>query len=287
MDHTIRDALQWGRIRLQEAGINEPLSEARLLLGHACGLSREEMVASPEKVLSPSQTRVYGELLGRRSLGEPFAKIIGFKEFWGLRFHVTQDTLDPRPDSEALVEGVLAHFNSQKVGRQTPVKILDLGTGSGCLLLSLLHEYPEAMGIGVDKSFQALKVARENAIALGLEGRASFMVGDWGQALGAAFDLVVCNPPYIAAHEWQTLSLETRHDPKEALIGGPTGLEPYGRVLKDVPGLLSSNGLAAFEIGYDQEKAICRLAKQNGMNVLTKKEDLSGRVRVVLMTAKT
>ena len=182
--------MQNGAALLRAAGIDNPRLDARLLLAHALGVSPAELIRDSHL---PADPATYDRLLARRAAHEPLAYILGHREFWSLRFAVSPATLIPRPESETLIEAALAAF----ADRRPPGRILDLGTGTGCLLLSALHEFPGAFGVGVDRSAAAARLAAANAAALGLADRAAFLCGDWAAALAARFDLVLCNPPYI------------------------------------------------------------------------------------------
>jgi release factor glutamine methyltransferase len=207
------------------------------------------------------------------------AQILGQREFWSLPFRVTPDTLDPRPDSEALVQAVL----SRVADRQAELRLVDFGTGTGCLLLSLLHELPNASGIGVDLSPAALAVARHNARALGLAGRARFLEADWDASLAGSFDIVVSNPPYIASEEIAALQPEvSRFEPRLALDGGPDGLTAYRRLLPAAARLLRAGGLAAFEIGFGQADSVTAIGRAAALRHLATELDLGSVPRVVL-----
>jgi release factor glutamine methyltransferase len=211
------------------------------------------------------------------------ARIIGAWEFWGLPFALGPDTLVPRPDTESVVEAALRLFPE----RDRPLRLIDLGTGSGCILVALLHERANAFGIGLDRAQGALAVARRNAEANGVGDRAAFLCGSWLEALTGPFDLIVSNPPYIAASVIATLQPEVRlHDPRAALDGGEEGLDAYRAILSGVaqrPGLLSAGGALVLEIGYDQAPALTRLAQTAGFAEAQVGRDLAGNDRVVTL----
>jgi release factor glutamine methyltransferase len=214
----------------------------------------------------------------RRLAGEPVSRIVGIREFYGRPFHIDASTLDPRPDTETLIEAALS-----LVDREKPVKLLDLGTGSGCILVTLLAELPRATGIGVDRSLAALSIARANAEALGVAGRARFVAGDWLGSVEDTFDLVVVNPPYLSAAEMAELSPEVgAHDPEEALDGGPDGLSAYRSIAPCLGAVLRPRGIALFEIGHTQAEAVSRLLAEAGLRLEGGPwRDLAGRPRVV------
>jgi len=222
--------------------------DARLLLCLAVGISHEKLVADGDVIATESEAAQFNALIKRRAAGEPISRILGTREFWGLEFQLGPETLIPRPDSEAIVSKVLDLVKD----RQAPLRILDLGTGSGCLLLALIYEFPTATGIGIDVSEAALGVATRNADHLGLAARVDFQQGHWGQDLTQEFDIVVSNPPYIPTAEVGQLSVEVRDfDPARALDGGEDGMVCYRDILKQLPDLLCQHGIAAFETSPD------------------------------------
>jgi release factor glutamine methyltransferase len=266
--------------RLREAKIATPELDARLLLCHAAGLSHEAYVAGINDALAPDAAARFEAHVKRRLEGEPVSRIIGVREFYGRPFRIDQSTLDPRPDTETLVEAALA-----LVDRETPLNILDLGTGSGCILLTLLAELALATGLGVDKSPAAVDIARRNAQILGVGDRAGFVAGDWLETVKETFDLVVANPPYLTAADLAALSPEVRdHDPKAALDGGPDGLSAYRRIVPSLGKALRPGGFALFEVGPDQAQAVLRLLAEAGLDAGEGQNlwrDLAGRPRVV------
>ena len=248
---TIGECLTGGAARLAAAGVPSPKREARLLLAHALGIETAVVIGYPEWPVA--QDAAYRALIERRAAREPLSHLTGRREFWSLDFTVTPDTLDPRPDSETVVEAALEKFPD----RAAPVSILDLGAGTGCLLLALLHELPKASGVGVDIQPEAVAVARDNAERLGLGSRARFVVGNWGESLTGAFDLIVGNPPYIPTGDIAGLQREVaRYEPRRALDGGPDGLDCYRALAGDVARLLATRGTAILEFGrkYSTEK---------------------------------
>ncbi len=267
---------------LAAAGVAEPRREARLVVALALEVEPGVVLGYPERVLDPGAAARLEALVARRQAREPYSRLCGRRPFWTLDLELAPETLDPRPDSETLVEAVLAAVPD----RQAPLRLLDLGTGTGCLLLALLLELPNATGIGVDILGGAAAVARRNAAAHGLERRAFFFVGDWAQAMRAeAADVVVANPPYICSDEIDRLAPEVaRHEPRRALDGGSDGLGAYRVLAWQLPGLLRSGGLAAVELGAGQRQPVARLMHAAGLAIQTVRCDLSGVERVLLMT---
>ena len=279
MTETIGALLGEAAVRLKAAGIEAPLREARLLLGHAAALPQSTLIGWPERAVDAESAGRFETLLARRLAHEPVSRILGRREFWSLDFAVTADTLDPRPDTETLVEAVLA----QLPDRRAPLRLADFGTGSGCILLALLSELPNAWGIGLDRSESAAGIAKANAAVLGLAQRAAFAVGDWGAALTGSVDLVVSNPPYIPSATIARLDPEVRHyDPHAALDGGADGLDAYRRLLPDAARLLCPGGIAALEIGVGQAAGVVSLCQEVGLQTLAIRADLAGIERVVL-----
>ena len=267
--------------RLAAAGILEPRREARLLVAAATSLSVAALIADPERALSASEAGRLTELARRRAAREPLSRILGWREFWSLRFTLGSETLDPRPDSETLIEAALEWAGSR---RSEPLRVLDLGTGSGCLLLALLSELPAAQGLGIDASAGAVAVAAANAEALGLAGRARFRTGSWGEGLSERFDIVLCNPPYIPAGEIAGLEPEVaRFDPWLALSGGADGLDSYRALARQLPGLLAPGGRAFIELGTGQAAAAGALCEAGGLAVLACRSDLGDIPRCLVL----
>ncbi len=265
--------------RLAAAGIDGSMREARLLLQAAADIPVALQLAFPEREIDVATIDRLQHLLERRAQREPMAHILGRREFWSLSFKVTADTLDPRPDSETLVEAVL----QQIADRSAPLRLVDFGTGTGCLLLALLHELPNATGLGIDVSPAALQVAADNAKALGLADRTSFRHGDWDEGIAPAFDVVVSNPPYIPSGDIATLQPEVaEHEPRLALDGGADGLAAYRRLAPAAARLLASGGLAAFEIGIGQCDSVIAIGHAAGLRHVATATDLGAVQRCVL-----
>ncbi|WP_018387394.1 peptide chain release factor N(5)-glutamine methyltransferase [Ancylobacter sp. FA202] len=263
-----------------EKGLEAPEREARALLRVGLGLSDLDLVARGEQEVAPVDAARLRALAERRAAGEPLARLTGRREFWSLDFTLAPETLVPRPETETLVEAALALFPD----RRAPLRLLDLGTGSGALLAALLSEFPAAFGIGVDLSPGAARQARENLAALGLAHRSAVMVGHWAQALAGGFDLVVSNPPYIPSTDIAALEREVReHDPLLALDGGPQGLDAYRALARALPGLLVTGGHAVLELGIGQEADVAALLAAAGLRVEGPARcDLAGIARALI-----
>jgi release factor glutamine methyltransferase len=275
---TLVQAWKQAKQQLEAAGIGGPVIDARLLVEAAAAATRVDIVTDPHRPLTAEQQATLEDYLARRSRREPVSHILGRKGFWKIMLQVTPDVLTPRPDTETVVEYVLRDFPET-----APWTVLDLGVGSGAILLSILAERPAAKGLGVDVSEEALAVARENAANLGLAGRTALLRGDWTWGLGdASFDLVVSNPPYIASDVIETLEPEVRdHEPRLALEGGPDGLEAYRVLAPEILRVLKPGGRFAVEIGYDQKDAVETLFRDAGAAGVITLRDLADRDRVV------
>ena len=276
---TLGDLLTDGAVRLAKAGIDGAAREVRLLLQAAAGIPIATQIAFPERTIEIAAAARFDVLLERRARREPMAHILGQREFWSLAFKVTADTLDPRPDSETLVQAVL----DQLPDRSAALRLIDFGTGTGCLLLALLHELPNATGAGVDVSAAALAVATENANALGLAQRTSFHRSDWDDGLASGFDIVLSNPPYIPSEDIAGLQPEiASYEPRLALDGGPDGLDAYRRLGPATARLLVPDGLAAFEIGIGQGESVRRIMAAAGLRHIATARDLAAVERSLL-----
>ncbi len=270
---TVGSALDRVAHRLRDGGVEAPRGEARLLVERALGLSREAVVANPERVLSGPEHRTLEALATRRAGREPMAYLLGEREFWSLPFAVTPATLIPRPDSEVLIEAALEWIGD----RAARIEVLDLGTGGGCLMLALLSELSHAMGVGVDASHSALRVARRNAERLGLADRVRFLCADWGEALVAPFDLILVNPPYVADPEAGRLDPEiSAHEPREALSGGADGLACFRALAPHLARLLAPSGRAFVEVGAGQIAKAGAIFSALGLEAEGTRRDLGG-----------
>jgi release factor glutamine methyltransferase len=286
MPDSVRQAFVETASVLREAGIDTPELDARLLLCHAATLTHESFVARAGEALQPEAAARLEALVRRRASREPISRITGTREFYGRSFLVDESALDPRPDTETLIEAALALID--KTGRwEEPLRLLDLGTGTGCILLTLLDELPKARGLGTDLSPAALRLAEANARRLGVADRASFLASDWLDAIHGEFDLIVSNPPYIASGEIKRLAPEVaHHDPYLALDGGADGLEAYRRIAAGAARLLAPKGAILVEIGASQAPAVAGLLHDGGFLVANDGPsfDLGGRPRVVVAT---
>ena len=280
MTMRVGDALAAAAARLREAGVESARREARYLLAHVMGRPGEWLVAHPEAAVA--EASAFEQRLQRRVAREPLSHIVGQREFWSLPFAVNADVLDPRADSEALVEAALERMPD----RDAEYQILDLGTGSGCLLLALLSERPRAQGLGVDSSPAALAVAARNARSLGFADRASFVPGDWTNGLTGAFDIIVSNPPYIPSASIEGLAPEVaRYEPRAALDGGPDGLQAYRDLAAQLAGRLAANGRVLVEIGAGQSADVCGIFAAFGWVCDASVSDLSGIPRCMVFGA--
>jgi len=264
--------------RLRAAAIGSPRLEARLLLAHALGCRTDDLLRDPHAAVSPEPAARFAALLGGRLEHTPIAYLTGEREFWSLPFLVSPATLIPRPDSETLVEAALAAFPERGVVR----RVLDLGTGTGCLLLAALTEFPDAFGVGMDRIPEAAALAARNAGRLGLSHRAAFVAADWAAPLAGRFDLILCNPPYIPTVEIAGLMPDVAdHEPVSALDGGADGLAAYRVVLGMLPRVLAPGGQAVLELGAGQCEAVTALAFALGLVVAARHADIGGVARAL------
>jgi release factor glutamine methyltransferase len=263
---------------LAAAGVPDPAREARLLLRWAAGLSGAALAAALDGPAAEDEARRFGEAVRRRAARVPLSHITGEREFWGRPFAVGPQVLDPRPETETLV--------AEALRRGPATRVLDLGTGSGCLLVTLLAEWPGAEGLGTDISGAALATARSNAERHRVAARARFVQADWAEGLEGPFELVVSNPPYIAAAEMASLAPEVRdHEPRIALTPGGDGLGAYRRIAAGVGRLMTPGALLMLEVGPAQSMDVAAILADAGLSVLGVIPDLDGRARVVLARA--
>jgi release factor glutamine methyltransferase len=275
---TLVTAWKTAQATLKAAGVDQPSIDARLMLEAAAGASRMDILTDPYRELTADQQATLDDFVAQRARRRPISHILGRKGFWKIMLSVTPDVLTPRPDTEAILDVVLPAFPEHMA-----FSMLDLGVGSGAILLAILAERPAAKGLGIDSSSEALAVARENAANLDLNDRAAFLRGDWTAGLGdAQFDLVVSNPPYIATDEIETLDPEVRdHEPRMALDGGPDGLDAYRVLAPEILRVLKPGGLFAVEIGHTQSAPVEALFREAGAAQLRTTQDLATRDRVV------
>jgi release factor glutamine methyltransferase len=262
---------------LRAAAIENPRLEARLLLAHAMGSTTEALLRDPRAAVPAEAIPRFRVALDQRLRHLPMARILGQAGFWTLELEVGAETLIPRADSETLIEAALE-------AGIAPRRILDLGTGTGCLLLAALAEFPEAWGIGLDLRPEAASLAKHNADRNGLGERARFLAGDWAAAITGRFDLILSNPPYIESGAIGSLMPEVaQHEPSSALDGGPDGLDAYRLILRELPRLLAPGGLAILELGAGQGEAVSALAQAEGLAMRGLKPDLGGIGRALIL----
>jgi release factor glutamine methyltransferase len=277
---TLADALRRATADLGSAGIEGPGNDARLLISTALGLSAAQMLARPERPLRPEEVERFGRLIARRAAREPVSRILGEREFYGRTFGISPATLDPRPDSETLIDATL-ELVAREGWQSRALRILDVGTGSGCLLLTLLAELPSAFGVGSDVSVAALAMARANAVRLGLARSAGWLAGDLVAAVRGPFDILISNPPYIPSLEIAQAEPEVReHDPLVALDGGADGVAFFRR-LSRVVGKIVPDGWIVLETAHNQADAVATLLAAEGLRKISVQRDVAGRRRCV------
>ena len=269
----------------RQGGLDAPELDARIIVGHVLGLDHTALAAQSDRVLAAEEAGAIAALSARRLAREPVARILGRKEFWGLPFKLNAETLLPRPETETVVEAALAALDRENRTSQE-LRIVDLGTGSGALLLALLSELPRACGIGTDISFAALRCARDNAAAFGLSTRASFVACDYGTALRGPVDVLVSNPPYVARADIAGLQPEVRDfDPRAALDGGLDGLDGYRAIAPQARRLLAPGGVLMLELGQGQLGAVTSIFASTGLAPIAPQHDLAGIARALVMRA--
>lgn len=271
------------KTRLEAGNIESPTIDARILLIKACDITRNDIVTDPYREIAPDKEEILNKFVERRLKREPVAHIVGKKAFWSLELNSDARALVPRPETEVIVDFILKFDKENK-----PTRILDLGTGTGAILLALLAERSEWSGIGIDISDEALSLSNENAKIHGLENRAHFQKGNWTQGIEEEFDIVVSNPPYIPSKDIETLDIDVKnYDPILALDGGEDGLEPYRILFEKLPHILKKGGVFAFEFGINQAKSIKEMAqKQKELHEIHILKDLSNIERVIIGTRK-
>ena len=263
------DVLRAAAARLGKVS-DTPRLDAELLMAHAMGISREAMLMGDAGLPADFEA-----LVTRRLMNEPVAYITGARDFWTLTVRVTPDVLIPRPDSETLIEAAVDRF-----GPAGPRTVLDLGTGSGALLLAALSQWPAATGLGIDVSAAAVVVATDNAVSLGMADRAEFRIGEWADGIDEGYDLILCNPPYV--EDGVMLARQVvDYEPASALFAGPDGLDDYRRIAPQLPQVLRAGGIACIEIGSEQRDAVTALLTERGFDV-TCRRDLAGNDRCLV-----
>lgn len=276
----LAETLAQAALTLRLAEVPDAVVEARILCAELLGIDRAQLLTLDRRSIHAEDRARLDTALARRAAGEPIARILGHREFWSLNFDLNAATLVPRPDSETMIDVALTLFPD----RRAPLRILDLGTGSGCLLLALLSEFPNATGIGTDSATDAIKMAAHNATKLGFNDRARFKITNWADGIDETFDLVISNPPYIAHEVIATLDCEVRdHDPVQALDGGIDGLDAYRALAKILPALWRKDSHALFEIGYDQAGSATEVFRAVGFESVQVKRDLSGQPRCLVL----
>lgn len=280
---TYRELYEEGRRILEQAGLPDAALDARFLLEEVCGTNLQTLLVFPEKKVTEEEVNQYRAFIQRRKDREPTAMILGEWDFMGLTFRLNKSTLIPEQDTEVLVETALEELKRRGLG-EAPLRILDLCTGSGCILLSLLHELRNAGGLGTDLSEEALEAARENAVRLGLQERAAFRQGDLWKPVGdERFDLIVSNPPYVPTEVIPTLEPEVRcGEPYAALDGGEDGLVFYRRIMREAAGHLKPSGIIIVESGFDEAPQIAALMQDQKLRGIRTVKDYGGLDRVVL-----
>ena len=274
---TINDAKHFLTAQFRAAGIDSAEIDARLLLMHGTGLTRAELIASVRDALSPDAAALIQGLAARRIKGEPVDNILGYREFYGRRFKVTQDVLSPRPETEMLVEAALEIFKTKPTAN-----MLDLGTGSGAIIISVLAEALNGRGTAIDMSEAALDVARENAKTHKLTNRIEFMRGEWFAPVKDSYDIILSNPPYITQEAMRALAPEVKNfDPPIALSGGEDGLNAYRVIISKAKGFLKPGGTLIFEIGFDQAETVTALLTAAGFSGVSTHKDLAGHDRMI------
>lgn len=280
---TYRELYEEGRRILEQAGLPDAALDARFLLEEVCGTNLQTLLVFPEKKVTEEEANQYRAFVQRRKDREPTAMILGEWDFMGLTFRLNKSTLIPEQDTEVLVETALEELKRRGPG-EAPLRILDLCTGSGCILLSLLHKLRNAGGLGTDLSEEALEAARENAVRLGLQERAAFRQGDLWEPVGdERFDLIVSNPPYVPTEVIPTLEPEVRcGEPYAALDGGEDGLVFYRRIMREAAGHLKPSGIIIVESGFDEAPQIAALMQEQKLRGIRTVKDYGGLDRVVL-----
>lgn len=280
MDHTtIGAAVNELTRHFTDAGLDSPRLDARILVGHATGLEAANLFARTDQALTAAQAAAISAFAARRLAHEPVSRILGHREFWGLDFELSPATLDPRPDTETLVSAALALKDTLPAAP----RVLDLGTGTGCILIAILSEWQGARGVGIDRDPAAVDAARKNAARLGVGPRTDVRVGNWCDGLADTFDLIVSNPPYIGEGEAPDLARDVLDfDPHGALFAGPDGLDAYRALIPAAKARLAPGGRLILEIGVTQEKAVGILLEKAGFVMEAAVPDLSGRVRALV-----
>lgn len=294
-DRTLTEWTKQAQAFMAQAGCNITTREVKMMVRAVTSLTETDYITALETEITPDQATKLADIVKRRINGEPLSRILGEREFWGLNFKVTPDVLDPRPDTETLVEAVLKHTQSKLItarpsafGHGDNLRVLDLGTGTGCIPIALLTEMPNATAIAVDYSYEAAQIARENAVENGVAERFHIIQGDWMSALKPqSFDIITSNPPYIIESDIENLDVEVKnHDPIMALSGGKDGLDDYKKIISYLKAHLKDGASAFLEIGFGQLDDLMRLVDESNLFLCDSKADIAGIPRVVEIRSK-
>ncbi len=276
------ELLKLGQQSLKDRGIKSYALDTRILLATTLNLSQKYFLSNAE--ISNSDQAKFFDLIKARSEGKPISRILSYRSFWDSEFYINSSTLDPRPDSEVLVSSAIELAKSIN---EEQISILELGVGSGCILISILKEVPNSYGVGVDISHDAIKVAQKNSNRLNIENRVKFIVSDWDNALNAKFNLIISNPPYIKSSEIQYLQKEVKdHDPLLALDGGSDGLNCYKLILKNINNYMTSESFLLLEIEGNRSDELKKISKNKPLSLFCTKKDLSGKMRCLIFNKK-
>ncbi|WP_375671257.1 peptide chain release factor N(5)-glutamine methyltransferase [Bartonella sp. CL434QHHD] len=284
--YSFKNVIQQMQEKLRTKGIAEADLDAKILVEWITGINAAERISKPDMHLSSEHIIQIEQALQRRIAGEPVYRIIGAREFYGISFTLSQETLEPRPDTETLIDLVLP-FLQKQVENSRKTTFLDMGTGSGAIAIALLKQIPQSYAVAVDISEDALRTAKKNAKNAEVAHRFTPLLSDWFDSVADRFDFIVSNPPYIPAKDIKKLAKEVRlHDPLRALIGGEDGLNFYRKLAHEAANYLKENGYIAVEIGFSQENEVCNLFEKNGFQCLEVRKDLSGIPRALLFACK-
>ena len=282
-NYKVSEVLKIAITKFKAAGIAQPISDARILLGHSLNKPNERFYGKEEEVIQSEHLNDFSAKILRRCKREPVSKILGLKEFWNLELQVSPYVLDPRPDSETLIEAAIKQFPD----KNRILNILDLGTGSGCLLLAALQEWPQSYGLGIDIDSRCIEIAKKNARRNDLNNRVRFQTANWASNLDEKFDIILCNPPYIPTNKIAKLNEEVRlYEPTIALNGGQTGLDCYVELAAQFSNLLSADGLIFLEIGFGQKKQILDIMRSNSLKLIKIEKDLAQIDRCLILSHK-
>ena len=282
-EYKVNEVLNMAVAKFKAAGVAQPINDARILLGHSLNKPNERFYGREEDLIKSEHLDDFSSKILRRCKREPISKIIGVKEFWSLELLVSPYVLDPRPDSETLIEAARKQFPD----KNRLLNILDLGTGSGCLLLAALLEWPHSYGLGIDIDSRCIEIAKKNARRNDLNNRVRFQTGNWASNLDEKFDIILCNPPYIPTNKIAKLNEEVRlYEPTIALNGGQTGLDCYVELAAQFSNLLSSDGLIFLEIGFGQKKQILGIMRSNSLKLIKIEKDLAQIDRCLILSHK-